>query len=223
MLCPHCSKEIFFEESYSFAHLVDEKDNIGIGVSSGICPSCEEPIFVYQKGFYNPSTSNYSAYLTYTIDTKILYPFLQNQKKLHESIPKFLSDDYHEAQLVLPYSPKASAALSRRCLQNFFHNKLAIKGKNLSQEIDLFIEKEKCPSYVLDAIDAIRNIGNFAAHPLKENNTGEIVPVEPGEAEWLIEILELLFDFYFIVPEKMAEKKATLNRKLESLGKPPMK
>jgi hypothetical protein len=33
-------------------------------------------------------------------------------------------------------------------------------------------------------LDAIRTIGNFAAHPIKSTSSGEIVDVEPGEAEW---------------------------------------
>jgi hypothetical protein len=79
------------------------------------------------------------------------------------------------------------------------------------------------PSYLAQAIDAVRNIGNFAAHPLKDTNTGEIIEVESGEAEWLLEVLEALFDFAFIQPIRLEQKKSALNQKLESIGKPPMK
>ena len=74
-----------------------------------------------------------------------------------------------------------------------------------------------------DAVDAIRNVGNFAAHPLKDTNTGQIVDVEPGEAEWLLEVLEALFDFTFVQPKRLDERKKKLNEKLQALGKPPMK
>ena len=73
------------------------------------------------------------------------------------------------------------------------------------------------------AIDAVRNIGNFAAHPIKDTNTGEIVEVEPGEAEWLLDVLEGLFDFYFVQPAELRRKREALNEKLEAAGKPPMK
>lgn len=36
--------------------------------------------------------------------------------------PQF-AEDYNEACLVLPFSPKASVALSRRCLQNIIRLK----------------------------------------------------------------------------------------------------
>ena len=50
---------------------------------------------------------------------------------------------------------------------------------------------------IMKAVDAIRNIGNFAAHPLKDMTTGIIANVEPGEAEWSLDVLEALFDFVY--------------------------
>ena len=94
---------------------------------------------------------------------------------------------------------------------------------NLANEIVQFLELKDVPSYLAEAVDAIRNIGNFAAHPLKDTHTGEIVEVEPGEAEWLLDVLESLFDFAFVQPKRLEQKKKNLNQKLKSSGKPPMK
>ena len=69
----------------------------------------------------------------------------------------------------------------------------------------------------------MRNVGNFAAHLLKDTNTGEIVEVEPGEAEWLLDVLEGLFDFYFVQPATATPKRDALNVKLKAAGKPEMK
>ena len=66
-------------------------------------------------------------------------------------------------------------------------------------------------------------IGNFAAHPLKSTTTGSIVDVEPGEAEWNLDVLESLFDFYFVQPAISAKRKAELNKKLKEAGKPKLK
>ena len=65
--------------------------------------------------------------------------------------------------------------------------------------------------------------GNFSAHPTKSTNTGEIIDVEPGEAEWNLDVLELLFDHYFVAPEKLKQKRAALDVKLAEAGKPPLK
>lgn len=98
-----------------------------------------------------------------------------------------------------------------------------IQHSSLAKEIDDFIQLNGVPSYLTDAVDAIRNIGNFAAHPLKDTHSGEIVDVEPGEAEWLLEVLEALFDFAFVQPKKLEERKKKLNKKLQDIGKPQMK
>jgi hypothetical protein len=49
-------------------------------------------------------------------------------------------------------------------------------------------------------MDAIRLIGSFAAHPMESQRTGEIMDVEPGEADWTIRTLDGLFDFCFVAP-----------------------
>jgi hypothetical protein len=79
------------------------------------------------------------------------------------------------------------------------------------------------PSYLADSIDGIRNYGNFAAHPMKSTNTGEILEVEPNEAEWNLETLERLFDFYYHQPAVTRKRKAALDKKLGDAGKPPSK
>lgn len=138
-------------------------------------------------------------------------------------IPEKYANDFREAQLVLDLSPKASAALSRRILQNVLREEFKIQENSLAKEIEIFITLSNIPSYLTDAVDAIRNIGNFAAHPLKDTNTGEIVDVEVGEAEWLIEVLNFLLDFQFIQRKKLQQRKNQLNAKLSALGKPKMK
>jgi hypothetical protein len=137
-------------------------------------------------------------------------------------IPKELAEDYEEACSVLFDSPKASAALSRRCLQVLLREQ-GFTNKSLVQEIQDVIDSNKLPSHISDSLDAIRNIGNFAAHPIKDINSGEIVPVEAGEAEWNLDVIESLFDFCYLQPAKMQARKNALNAKLKSIGKPEMK
>jgi hypothetical protein len=100
---------------------------------------------------------------------------------------------------------------------------MQIKAASLAQEIEEFIHKSGVPSHLADAVDAVRQIGNFAAHPLKNSNTGELVEVEPGEAEWLLDVLEAMFDFAFVQPERLKRRKERLNEKLQAMGKPGMK
>jgi len=136
-----------------------------------------------------------------------------------EVLPQF-SGDYKEACLVFPDSPKASAALSRRCLQNLLRECGKAKQKDLIEQIEFV--KASLPGPLQEAIDAIRVIGNFAAHPMKHTHSGEILDVEPGEAEWLLNVIEQLFDFYFVQPAILAKQKAAMNAKLIAAGKKPL-
>ena len=114
--------------------------------------------------------------------------------------------DFIEASSVLPISEKASAALSRRCLQNLL-NERNLKGRDLSAQID---EAHKIlPSSIGENLDAVRQIGNFAAHPMKFQTSGEIADVEPQEANWNLDVLEQLFDFFYVQPKNSRAKKSS--------------
>jgi hypothetical protein len=68
-----------------------------------------------------------------------------------------------------------------------------------------------------------QEFGRPSAPCQRNEASGEIVDVEPGEAEWTLDVLEGLFDFFIVQPKRLAAKKAALNVKLAGLGKPGMK
>lgn len=221
MKCPHCliGVSIEWETFETFSEPPDH--DRGFEIACAICPECERPIvkLVYGKireGFKKEKV----------IDTiyreEIVYPRLVGRILEPEILDPYRRD-FQEACAVLNLSPKASAALSRRLLQTILRQEFTIQHQDLAQEIAEFIKQPGVPSHLVGAIDAIRNVGNFAAHPLKDTHTGEIVDVEPGEAEWLLDVLEELFDFTFVQPKRLEGRKQKLNDKLKALGKPPMK
>jgi hypothetical protein len=106
---------------------------------------------------------------------------------------------------------------------NLLRDEAKARPGNLADEIQQAIDSGKLPADLSESVDAIRNIGNFAAHPLKSQQTGQILDVEPGEAEWTLDVLESLFEFYFVRPAALQKRKAALNQKLREAGKPPMK
>jgi hypothetical protein len=189
---------------------------------SGHCPHCGGILVFLAEG---PAHSGFGREDDFkeSPEFKLIYPIAQPRVIPDPEIPVQLRRDFNESLAVLPHSPKASAALNRRILQHVLREHFKIKERDLSTEIDKFIQTPGVPSHLSQAVDAVRNVGNFAAHPLKSTNTGEVVDVEPGEAEWLIEVIESLFDFAFIQPQRLAARKARLNTKLQSIGKPPMK
>jgi hypothetical protein len=154
---------------------------------------------------------------------RLVYPRSAARPPIPKQVPDHIAEDYSEAALVLADSPKASAALSRRCLQTVLREKGNTKSKDLAPQIGEVLATHTLPSYIAEYLDAVRNIGNFGAHPLKSQSTGEIVAVEPGEAEWNLEVLDLLFDHYYVQPISAAARRAALDAKLKDFGKPPMK
>ena len=50
--------------------------------------------------------------------------------------------------------------------------------------------KNRLPGLLADQLHSIRETGNNAAHPMKTGATGNIVDVEPHEAEWTLDVLD---------------------------------
>jgi hypothetical protein len=222
MKCPHCLVE--------FHPKAEEKD-IGDDVN-GLwkiakyeCPNpiCKQIILFLINHEGEIDMISNSLVLTGEIKTTLIHPKGLSRIPLPSEVPREFVGDYKEACLVLSDSPKASAALSRRCLQNLLREVAKVKHVNLSDEIQQVIDSKTLPSHLSESIDAIRNIGNFAAHPIKSEKAGEIIDVEPGEAEWSLDVLEILFDFYFVQPAKLKAKREALNKKLKEASKPKMK
>ena len=220
MICPHCSTAVKFDWQTTYPREMDEENTVGTEIAYSDCPNCEKLVVYLQRG--ELSRNSFGLHIEETEWEKLIYPKKNNFENSND-IPKEYLEDYEESIKVISVSPKASAALSRRLLQSILRDKFKIKEKTLALEIQKFIEKEGIPSHLTDAVDAVRNVGNYAAHPTKNLNTGEIVPVENGEAEWLIEVIEALFDFAFIQPIKLERRRKELNLKLTEIGKPPLK
>ena len=223
MKCPHCLVEI----NPNFKEYFLDKDKDGYwSIFTMICPNekCKKLIIDLANGEARTGGQYNQIIGIKNIKSKVtVRPISSGRPPVSNDVDKKFADDYNEACLVLPFSAKASAALSRRCLQNLLREKAGIKKGNLANEIQQVIDSKSLPSHISESIDAIRNIGNFAAHPLKSTSSGEIIDVEVGEAEWLLDVLEALFDFYFVQPAILKAKKDALNKKLTDLGKPLMK
>lgn len=211
MKCPHCLENFFEEWENIDPYTISDKDDTW-RIEYCTCPSCKRAIIRLGKcGEFN----RYSWLF--------MRPKGISRSPLPSGIPEEFTDDYQESCLVFNDSPKASAALSRRCLQYLLREKAKTTKRDLSDQIQEVLDSKTLPGYLAESLDAVRNIGNFAAHPLKNKNSGEIINVEPGEAEWNLDVLEGLFDFYFVQENKLKEKRDKLNQKLQDVGKPPMK
>jgi len=229
--CPHCSEKLRFESARFVLKSLQEATIGQLDSSQGVCevhgartviktraagcPACGKPILsiVAEEEMF----AQEEGYLAYPLASLRPIP----QEVLSED--KTVAEDYQQASLVLTLSSKASAALSRRCLQTILIKKAsADPNAKLGAQIDGVLRSGTLPGYISNDLDAIRNFGNFGAHPMF-TAVGEIVQVEPNEAEWTLDIIDDLFDFYYVKPAQAAAKRAALNAKLKQAGKPPMK
>jgi hypothetical protein len=177
------------------------------------CPECAGQIIWLnhvQPGDAYGDSSISSVTLLYPTSTRVPVPDLT---------PPPIADDFRQAHSVLSLSPKASAALSRRCLQTLIREQERIRDRDLVSEIRALLALNKLPSYLAADLDAIRVVGNFAAHPQKATETGAILDVEPDEAEWTLSVLGELIDFYFERLPTSQRRNTELRNKLRRAGK----
>lgn len=218
MKCPHCLTA--FHDNREVTELGEDGTSKWT-LFRRTCPECRKFIFSLFERYERFSVGGGNRYHYHR--ERLCYPKAISRAPLPAEVPEEYASDYREACLTLADSPKASAALSRRCLQHTLREKLGVKKGDLASEIQQVLDGGKLPSHLLESLDAVRNIGNFAAHPIKSTASGEVIEVELGEAEWNLDVLESLFDYVFVQPEILRKKREALNAKLKEAGKPDLK
>ena len=123
-------------------------------------------------------------------------------KVLPRYIPKAIVQDYEEACQIIEASPKASAALTRRCLQGMIRDFWGIVKPRLIDEVKA-LEGKVDPS-TWQAIDGVREIGNIGAHMEKDVNL--IIDVDPDEARALKSLIEILVDDWYVARHDREER-----------------
>ena len=222
MKCSHCL--IDFHDGQTWWSVAVGNDSEGAWLlTRRTCPACNRFVLYLENGAGQALGQGGQNQRLNVTKSMMIWPKGVSRAPVPPEVPLGIVEDYKEACLVLNDSPKASAALSRRCLQNLLRQVGGVKPGDLSGEIQQVLDSGKLPRDIADNIDAVRNIGNFAAHANKSKSTGEVVDVEPHEAEWNLDVLESLFDFYFVQPAKAKARRDALNKKLQDAGKPPLK
>lgn len=212
MRCPHCADS--FTPKWAEQNLGKDPDATGIWfVQWTNCPTCYRVVARMLDYDAKGGAVQEKAHLVHpAIPTRVV----------PDEVEEPYASDFREAATTLHVSAKASAALSRRLLQHLLREKAGVKHSNLMAEIDEIRDMKILPVGLADDLHGIRHVGNFAAHPIKDTETETVADVEEGEADWLLELLDELLDFFFVAPAKRAERREALNRKLEAVGKPPL-
>ncbi|OCH22532.1 DUF4145 domain-containing protein, partial [Aliivibrio sp. 1S128] len=164
MKCPHCSVDI---HPKSNTYRVGDDIDGNWAIKSNECSACNK-LFLELISATSIAPQQFGGYHIHEEKSRqIVYPARMSRPEPSVMVPSKYRSDFIEACLIVGISPKASAALSRRCLQALLRDNADIKKGSLEREIQQVIDSNQLPSYISQAIDSIRNIGNFAAHPLK--------------------------------------------------------
>lgn len=222
-VCPWCDRPQAvvadnFQHSAEYIKFHSGADGrIGLGVLAYLCanPECQRTtIEIYLKPFvmvsYNP-----------TID--VAAPDIFRERVLPRGasrpqpdfIPQAIRADYYEACLIRDLSPKAAATLARRCLQGMIRDFCEISRPRLIDEINALraaVDDGSAPRAVtiesVNAIDHVRSIGNIGAH--MERDIDVIVEVDAGEAQALIELIELLMREWYVESNTRKQRLASI-------------
>jgi hypothetical protein len=224
-VCPYCGhaqviSEELCDDWWRGVQVDDKKSALGptaFHVLAIVCANRECSKLSLECGLAsrrdNPPNNRFSV--TQTINAWRLLPS-SFAKPQPEFIPESLRRDYEEACAIRDLSPKASATITRRCIQGIIRDFCGItKGRLIDEirELRRRVDAGQAPAGVqadtVTAIDHVRTIGNIGAH--MEGDINLIVDVDPDEAQILIGLTEILFVEWYVSRDTRA-------RRLQQLG-----
>jgi len=194
--CPHCSV-------YSTFQVTAEYGNQYWGGFAKIlrCDHCRQLVYVILGTRDTPSGKIASK--------EILDYYPKRMPKLEDSIPKNVASDYVEAVKCFDVGAnRASASMCRRALQSSVLERGAKKGKLFDQINELF-EKQIITKDIKDWAHEIRLTANIGAHPDEDG----LKDVTPTEAKELLNFMEQYLNYVYIMPDKVAKKRANKEKK----------
>lgn len=128
---------------------------------------------------------------------RLVYPSKLTSPLPHKDLPGSCKSEYDEARYVLPFSPRAAAALLRLCIEKVC-KELGASGKDLNRDVGELV-KRGLDSRIQKALDVVRVTGNNAVHPgtmdLADDN----------------ELVDKLFKLVNLIVEEMITKPNEIN------------
>ena len=215
--CPHCNKEQTVSDEdrrVSFADLtLANADGPRRLVSRFVvCPNPECKRFSVITSLHHLEVSGKRTYTGKHIKTWALVP-PSRARSFRIAIPEHILQDYDEACLTLEMSPKVAAALARRCLSSMIRDYWQVQPGSLGDEFRQI--RGTADPLTWETIESIRKSGLIGAH--MESEGAEILDVDPGEAELLINLVETLIEDWYVTREER-RKRLTGIRKITGEG-----
>lgn len=218
--CPYCSRPTTITDPNKYLNweriVIEDSDRGEVGTSllAITCPNSECKKLYLKVSLTNAQNNQSTGWNwkpTKTIQEWQLLPESQ-AKVLPDYVPQLIQDDYYEACRIKDLSSKASATLSRRCLQGMIRDFWEISNRTLKEEIDALEDKVSTDTW--ESIEAVRKVGNIGAH--MEEDINLIIDVDPEEAQLLISLIEQLIDDWYVTREDRKKRTEALKKMVES-------
>jgi hypothetical protein len=153
--------------------------------------------------------------------------FGQTERPIHALVPEPFRTDYAEAAAILEISHRMSAVLSRRILGDLLKNYAGKEQTTLAAQIDSFTAESGHPSSVTSNLHHFREVANFGAHTqedqLADGGGPVVIDVDRDEAEWTLDMVDRLFDYFIVQPAKDEEIKRRMDEKIKRAGRKPLR
>lgn len=212
--CPHCERAVTITDGRFSAgrHTLDIENSVGrrtLETLYIVCPNPDCKKFTLTANFFESQTTppplSRERLLAKLKSWALIPP--SASKHFPDYVPAPIREDYEETCLIKELSPKASATLSRRCLQGILRDFWQVKPGRLVDEIVQV--KDRVDPITWNAIEAVRKLGNIGAH--MEKDIDVIIDVDPDEAGLLIGLVEtLLKEWYVARADRAARMSAVI-------------
>jgi hypothetical protein len=196
--CPFCGRDTTITDNdvSDNSHIFSIKNSLGprkLNSTFIVCPNPSCKKYTLDIRLHRSEYRGTSWIAIEKLQEWMLIP-ASDAKVFPAYVPAAIRADYEEACAIKRLSPKASATLSRRCLQGMIRDFWGISKSRLIDEIESI--KDKIDPLTWQAIDAVRRVGNIGAHMEKDINV--ILDVDPDEAAQLIGLIEVLLKDWYI-------------------------
>lgn len=200
--CPHCGNAAMYPQVNTVNLQGHQPYSIGYRfLYMAYCAACNEIVIGrrHDKG------------------NKLVWPPTTLPDNAPHGLDKHIKKAYDEARIIIDLSPQAAAVLARRCVQHSIRTELGITKATLNLEIQEAITRPELSRTTKNAIDQIREIGNWGAHPSKDP-ADTLIEVTLEQAMYTIEALEMLFNDLYIAPKKFEDMQVTIANKKQGKG-----
>jgi hypothetical protein len=138
------------------------------------------------------------------------------------AIPEPYRTSYLEAAAILDISPRMSGVLSRRILADLLEEFARLEDYSLEKRIGKFAEDDlSLPPLFRGNLHHFREIASFGTQ-IQKDDQAQIVDVDKEEAEWTLDLLDRLFDYFILTPQRDREMRSRLDAKIKRVDRNPL-